>query len=535
MANYIKYSTSTQSQALKVGNFWIGTGEIKKGPTSVTDYWNGITPPTGGYTIYGDKGGNGPYIYVASDDSDLIYLTNRINDTNFTTVNDIFNYYATQSNKTCVNKDYESISTIGLKLNIDAGFIPSYPRSGTTWYDMGPSGSNATNSGASYSNINSGIFSYSGSGQYTSWSTLDNSLINWWNSTSRTFQIWIYFNSVSTGRIFGVSDLDSFQDGYYISAGKLYSISNTNETTIGPTIVTDNWYHIVWTRTSSSSNTLYLNGNLIGNTSQSFNNIDNTWYMSLMSNGYGTLANGYISNVQFYDGVLNSTQINNNYQAMYLSRFVPSRQNLVLYLDAGYSISYPRSGTTWRDVSGSGNNGTLINQPTYSSLDGGSISFDGVNDYVQLPVINIFTGSYTIGLWAKPIDTADLLNVIGGASGNLSIFLQGGSSDNYRYVSFNSTATSISTPGVNDDWTDGSWNYFTVTFDIGSSIATVYVNASPLASGAFTTISSTSPDIKIAYGYPFRGNISIFSLHNTALSSIQISQIFNSQRLRFGI
>ena len=47
MPNAIKYSASAQTLALKKGNFWIGTGDVEKGPTSTTDYWNGISPPAG--------------------------------------------------------------------------------------------------------------------------------------------------------------------------------------------------------------------------------------------------------------------------------------------------------------------------------------------------------------------------------------------------------------------------------------------------------------------------------------------------------
>ena len=53
---------------------------------------------------------------------------------------------------------------------------------------------------------------------------------------------------------------------------------------------------------------------------------------------------------------------------------------LVLYLDAGNSKSYPGTGTVWNDLSGNNNNGTLVNGPTFSSANKGSIVFDGVND-----------------------------------------------------------------------------------------------------------------------------------------------------------
>jgi hypothetical protein len=57
---------------------------------------------------------------------------------------------------------------------------------------------------------------------------------------------------------------------------------------------------------------------------------------------------------------------------------------LVLCLDAANRKSYPGSGTVWRDLAGGGNNGTLTNGPTFNSANGGSIVFDGVNDFVNL-------------------------------------------------------------------------------------------------------------------------------------------------------
>lgn len=59
------------------------------------------------------------------------------------------------------------------------------------------------------------------------------------------------------------------------------------------------------------------------------------------------------------------------------------QSGLVLNLDAGVSSSYPGTGTTWTDLS-SASNGTLTNGPTYSSANGGSISFDGSNDYCEI-------------------------------------------------------------------------------------------------------------------------------------------------------
>ena len=39
MPNAIKYNVSAETLALKKGNFWIGTGDVSKGPTSNTGYY----------------------------------------------------------------------------------------------------------------------------------------------------------------------------------------------------------------------------------------------------------------------------------------------------------------------------------------------------------------------------------------------------------------------------------------------------------------------------------------------------------------
>ena len=72
MGNAIKYSLSGDTQSLNKGNFWIGVGDTGKGPTSSTSYWNGITPPASGYTIYLNRSNGVPSVYPISTNSQLI-------------------------------------------------------------------------------------------------------------------------------------------------------------------------------------------------------------------------------------------------------------------------------------------------------------------------------------------------------------------------------------------------------------------------------------------------------------------------------
>ena len=62
----------------------------------------------------------------------------------------------------------------------------------------------------------------------------------------------------------------------------------------------------------------------------------------------------------------------------------PITSGSILYLDASDNNSYNGSGTTWTDLSGQNNHGTITNSPTFSSSTK-LFTFDGVNDFVDLP------------------------------------------------------------------------------------------------------------------------------------------------------
>ena len=162
MPNGFKYNTSTESLALKRGNFYIATGDVGKGPTSTSGFYNGITPPAGGYTIYVNKASNGPSIYVAANDSELISVTNKIAGTSYSTATQCLSYFAEQTDKVVLNRDYEGLITNGLVFNLDAGFTPSYPKTNTTWYDIGGSTNGNLTNGPSFSSTDGGYINFDG-------------------------------------------------------------------------------------------------------------------------------------------------------------------------------------------------------------------------------------------------------------------------------------------------------------------------------------------------------------------------------------
>jgi len=73
---------------------------------------------------------------------------------------------------------------------------------------------------------------------------------------------------------------------------------------------------------------------------------------------------------------------------------------MALCLDAANAKSYSGSGATWTDLSGYGNNGTLVNGPTFDSANGGSLVFNGSTQYADFTASNLTTTA-TIEIWAK--------------------------------------------------------------------------------------------------------------------------------------
>jgi hypothetical protein len=165
MPNPIKYTTGSETLALKKGNFFFGTGDVGKGPSETTGYYNGIAPSEGGYTIYLNRGGAPGDLSYSSipNDAGLISYTNSLAETSYTTAAECLNYFAGQADKMIFNIDYPAIPTNGLSVVLDAGFTPSYPTTGTIWYDVSSSEKNGTLvNGPTYNSSDGGSIIFDG-------------------------------------------------------------------------------------------------------------------------------------------------------------------------------------------------------------------------------------------------------------------------------------------------------------------------------------------------------------------------------------
>jgi len=168
MPNVIASATTVANGSIKKNNFVIGVDtSIGYGPTSATTFWNGIIPPTSGYTVYAQKSVGGPSIRVANNDSELITIAQQYSGTNINTINDALSYLNSQSNFLVANIDYPSIVTSGMVLNLDAGYVPSYPKTGTTWSDLSGNNNNGTLvNGPTFNSANGGTIVFDGTDDY---------------------------------------------------------------------------------------------------------------------------------------------------------------------------------------------------------------------------------------------------------------------------------------------------------------------------------------------------------------------------------
>ena len=224
------------------------------------------------------------------------------------------------------------------------------------------------------------------------------------------------------------------------------------------------------------------------------------------------------------------------------------KDGLVLYLDAGSPNSfYPlTAGTTWKDISGNTNNGTLTNGPTYNSANGGSIVFDGADDtLLGSSTSALISNNFTLQVTIKPdtitsgnfsaisdfqfsysgrngfylgLDNRPAINVAN------TVFISIGADNTYLYSAQNSVIT------------NGN-NIYIISFVATNGVLSLYVNGT-LSAGlsgnnnpGSITYTGTSYNIRNTY----KGSWYNYILYNRALSATEILQNYNATKTRFGL
>jgi hypothetical protein len=219
---------------------------------------------------------------------------------------------------------------------------------------------------------------------------------------------------------------------------------------------------------------------------------------------------------------------------------------LVLNLSAFDRNSYVSGSTTWNDVSGQGNNGTLVNGPTFNSGNGGSIVFDGVDDFVDLGnSSNVTTFNYlTINAWVKPTTLPISSNqgrviIRGNDSYRLYWYNDNGNNKLYFYSAYiGELSLTNSASYLTSNFTTGIWYNIVATYD--GSQTQLFINGSLVSTSTGKSGTITGTD-NILLGksnsneYYLNGNIASIQLYNRALSAQEVLQNYNATKSRFGL
>jgi hypothetical protein len=290
------------------------------------------------------------------------------------------------------------------------------------------------------------------------------------------------------------------------------------------------------TRDSSNNMSVFLNGVASSSNPQSYSNnlnFNQIGRYSNFSNQYN--VKGSIGEVKIYSRALSSTEILQNYNVSKTRYNVVENiitNGLVLNFDASNPSSYVGTGVTINNIAGVGNTGILTNGPTFSQLNGGSIVFDGTNDYINIPRAGLVygTGPKTLMAWAKLALYVDGVQVIAsyGSGPNATFFISA-----YRLTG--------QAGGYNNDLFGGTialntWFHICNVYD--GATAFLYFNGVLMTSGAKPwNVTSTTYDGKIGAQIEpqqyFNGSISQVQLYNIAFTAQEVLQNYNATKNRY--
>jgi hypothetical protein len=562
-----------------VGMFKRGTmaQNLKSSLESGYRWWNGIEVTSSQYLIYSDTYTMGtstqansiPVAWSTPDltDQNLLNLINtlppRVGQTAFTSLPIALQWLQSSNKFFLIRGGTENIVKSNLEVYLDAGRFDSYIGSGTTVNDLSGNGRNSTlANGASYNTSGVGSFLLDGT---------DDKLVGAAftpNITNKTLCGWVKLSSV-TQQGGGLINLQG-------EAGEPFDAIVYNETGLGwgfgstgfartswsgvKETSTNQWVFMCATYANNNYN-LYRNGVLILNTT-SYNAYTYNFSCRVQmgerhTGGGGVFLAGNVACGMLYSKALSPEEVLQNFNAQKLrfGYYDSVQDGLVLNLDASNYLSYPRSGTTWTDLTGKGNNGTLTNGPTFSGGTTPSIVFDGSDDYVNLgTTLNNYQRvnlPYTMESFVYLNTSNNNEFIIGNTwdDSGFHIRKRGSSHPPANGIRFVLVQDGSNGRGKDSVPLTSGWYHIVGTYN-GNGASTLsnyslYINSSTegttdVSFGNPTSITPTN-DTNIGrsgdatnYGH-LNGAVSEVMIYNRVLTPQEVIQNFESQRVNFGI
>jgi hypothetical protein len=218
---------------------------------------------------------------------------------------------------------------------------------------------------------------------------------------------------------------------------------------------------------------------------------------------------------------------------------------LVLALDSADRNSYISGSTSWYDLTGN-NNGTISGSPLFTGSNGGFLTFNAVNSYVDCgngSSLNFGTGDFTIEIWMTRNTNATT---------NLRVLGKGGSSDaagsaGFAFLGFDGGLNfTVNPSGTRStisaaSYSLGEWFQVVGIVERSSTIRS-YKNATLVQSAAAPIGSVSNATFNLNIGRTseggtlyWPGNIAIVKIYNRALTATEVLQNYNATKSRFGL
>lgn len=573
----VNTANGTTAAMTSVGNGWWRCSITTPAATSsgTSTIWTGLIDATGTTINYTGDGTSGIYIWgaqVESGSTATIYQGMSAAGTLVT---------SNIGTRTTVNSVYASgtfdevtgmVVTNGMIAYIDAGKPESYPGTGTTIRDLvNPSTNTATLNGA-IGWVSAGPASY-----WNFTTAADTAYItsllsqNYLDCTLVFYPDLTYVGGASLAYTLGTG----------VATDRALRFSNANGT--GPWQLRNPGDGNDWALAGTPT-TFYVNNTAYtgsGNLPSGWNILGglrtNTTSGAFAANFAYTWGGGYPSRyfmgrlaaIVLYNRQLTAAEQQNNYNyfanryglatvtkppvkrestdgTLYLNESIDEftgapvvDASLKLWIDAAQTASYPGTGTSWTDLSGNGNTGTLANSPIYNSTNGGSLEFNGTNNYITFPVgkrptISTTTG-FTIGMWVFQAATqASAFWNYFYNSGSLEIGAYGTNATGFLMKDYGAPgAPTVSTGNIVT-----GWNY--VAFGTDSSrIPFMYqYNATTRSygtAGAFNPVTYTIDKLFQGGSTYYGAKFGAIQIYDRALTADEVATNFNALRNRYGI
>jgi hypothetical protein len=220
------------------------------------------------------------------------------------------------------------------------------------------------------------------------------------------------------------------------------------------------------------------------------------------------------------------------------------KNGLVFYLDSANPRSYPGTGNTWFGLINN-NNGTLANNPVFSTNNKGIFIFDGVNARVNTSFVYENFNSYTINAWIFRKSTKFFQALLGGDRGNnisMGIRIDNANLLFHTNDTVDKTLLTVSNILPLNEWVNitATVVYTTQLSSSTSGIVTLYVNGNQVGTNTFSGIGVfNNRTLRIAsptnnsLDRAFPGDIAQVSIYNRVLSNQEIKQNYNAIKGRF--